>query len=319
MGVWLGATYGWITITSSIRLYSNYVFFSSAAAQLILFSFVIGYTIKKKGGQKFRLEQQQKLLFEQRVKERTAELEQANEQLSLKNKELEKINGTKNRLLTILSHDLRSPIHNVASLISLIKEHHIDQKGFSALLPELEKSISDTTNFMSLLISWTQSQRDGLVANKSPFRIREVIEKNVSHFKAELKAKALDLEVFVDTEYGYADENMMELVIRNLLSNAIKFSLQAGKIIINVTEPVDNLVAISITDQGVGIDEQRLDLFFDVSRKNTTPGTHGEKGFGMGLILCKDFAMLNDGKLTFTSEKGKGSTFTVTIPSTTAA
>lgn len=315
MTVWISVRYGWISSVGTLPILTNYVFFGSAAAQCLLFSLVIGITLKKRLVGSYKTEKKQKELFEDRVKERTEELEKINDQLSQKNKELEKTNGTKNRLLTILSHDLRSPINNVASLVALLKEHQFSPEEFSSLIPDIEKSISDTTNFMSLLIRWTQSQNDGLIPNKSKFEIQSVIDRNIRHLGSALEAKQLELKVDADGIQVFADQNMMDLVVRNLLSNAIKFSHPSGKIQINATNEADEEVRIQVVDEGVGIDDSRTKLFFDVTQKNTMMGTGGEKGFGMGLILSKDFAELNGGTLSFTSKRGKGSTFTVTIPS----
>jgi two-component system sensor histidine kinase/response regulator len=180
---------------------------------------------------------------------------------------------------------LRSPINNVASLVTLLKEHQFSPEEFSSLIPELEKSLSETTNFMSLLLQWTQSQNDGLVANKTRFDLQPVISKSVEHLASSLEAKQLKLKAHVEDFEVFADQNMIDLVIRNLLSNAIKFSNPNGKIEISAVKEVNEMVSIHVVDYGVGIDEKRTELFFDVSQKNTTLGTAREKGFGMGLIL----------------------------------
>lgn len=313
--IWLFEQYGWVPSISNIALLTNYIFYCCAVVQLLLFTMVIGFTLKKRVVVGYKNEKTQKEQLEHHVKERTVELEQMNEALSQKNRELEKSNGIKNRLLTILSHDLRTPINNVASLMTLLHERHLSPEEFSSLILELEKSVSDTTNFMSLLIRWTHSQNDGLVPRKSRFNIESLVNKSLGLLRPAIQSKKLEISTTYQTTECLADENMIELVIRNLLSNAIKFSESDKVIEITASKGQSNAVEISIIDHGVGIDQCRFDKFFDVTQKNTTLGTLGEKGFGMGLILCKDFVELNGGQLAFTSEKGKGSTFTVTIPS----
>jgi signal transduction histidine kinase len=313
--IWSISRFTEIHLGSDLIILTNYIFFGSLAVQMLLFSVAIGYSIKMAAAVQLASEEKQRLLLQTMVNERTTELKRINEELSQKNNELEQSNGTKNRLLTILSHDLRSPINNVASLVTLLKEHQFSPEEFSSLIPELEKRLSETTNFMSLLLQWTQSQNDGLVANKTRFDLQPVISKSVEHLASSLEAKQLKLKAHVEDFEVFADQNMIDLVIRNLLSNAIKFSNPNGKIEISAVKEVNEMVSIHVVDYGVGIDEKRTELFFDVSQKNTTLGTAREKGFGMGLILCKDFVELNGGALIFSSEKGKGSTFSVSIPS----
>ncbi|GEM_PF-6234961 len=315
LGVWFAVEHLWTANTGMVNIVVNYVFYGSGVLQLLLFALVIGLALKKKMIGSYQSERKQKQLLEDRVQERTDELLKINEQLTNKNEELKKINGTKNRLLAILSHDFRAPINNVASLMSLLKEHRFSPEEFSSLIPELEKSIAETTSFMSLLIHWTQSQNEGIVPKKSVFTAKSLIIRSTEHLKSALESKELSLTTMPNDISICADRNMLDLVLRNLLSNAIKFSYPKGKIEIECSGVDGGLVEVHVIDHGVGIAKSRIKGFFDVSQKNTTAGTRGEKGFGMGLILCKDFVELNGGRLTFVSEKGRGSTFSILIPS----
>ncbi len=292
----------------------NYALFGGLAIQMVLFSVVIGYSIKRAATAQLESEQQQRELLEVKVRERTALLKMANDETNRKNSELELVNKTKSRLLTILSHDLRSPINNMSSLIELIREHQFNAEEMNEILPPLQKSISDTTEFMALLIAWTQSQNSGMNPNKDTFDLGELIAKCVDLLSPSAKSKKLKVGMKIGIDMAYGDKNMIDLVLRNLITNAIKFSEQEGEIQITTSLTDNNTVKVSVRDFGIGMDEERQRSLFDVTRKVSTVGTAGEKGFGMGLILCKDFVELNDGTLGFESEKGAGSTFWFEIP-----
>ncbi|MEM8894466.1 MAG: 7TM diverse intracellular signaling domain-containing protein, partial [Bacteroidota bacterium] len=175
--VWIGVSYRGLEPGSELVVITNYVFFGSVALQMLLFSIAIGRSLKRAQMEDLIKEKLQRDQLEREVADRTEELISINRELSLKNDELKKTNGTKNRLLAILSHDFRAPINNLASLMALLKEHQISQEDFSAMIPGLEKSISDTSNFMSLLVRWTQSQTDGLIPNKSTFSVSAIVKK----------------------------------------------------------------------------------------------------------------------------------------------
>ena len=141
-----------------------------------------------------------------------------------------------------------------------------------------------------------------------------MVKENFSLLKSQSENKKQDLVISVpDPCIAFADETMINTVLRNLLSNAVKFTPHGGTIMVSASE-INNYVEISVTDTGVGIPENKLESIFRIDSKLSTPGTDKETGTGLGLILCKEFVEKNNGKITMTSTPGKGSTFSFKIP-----
>jgi signal transduction histidine kinase len=234
------------------------------------------------------------------------EIEDTIESLNLSNK-------TKNRFFSIIAHDLKGPIGAVNGLLSLIYEgwDRIPEKKKKEIINSLCNSSQHLTNLLTNLLLWSRSQMDKIEVIKSKININEIVNKNIALFSNTAAAKKIKLENKTSHDsYVQADYNLLDTVIRNLINNAIKFTNNSGEIVINSTETKE-LIIINIKDNGVGIRKDDLYKLFRIDISCQRKGTNNEEGTGLGLILCKEFIELNDGKLSVESEENKGSNFSI--------
>ena len=231
-----------------------------------------------------------------------------------------KLNSTKDKLFSIIAHDLRGPFYNIIGVSQLLINEVKDTENEAAQKPiDMINSIAkNTLSLLDNLLNWarTQSGELSLVPEKIilPVLIHEIIELN----KPLARAKGIALNYTLTDEVElFTDENILRTVIRNLISNAIKFTHSGGDV--NVSANIKNHYAeVSVADNGIGIKEEILNKLFDISTNVTLPGTAKEKGSGLGLVLCKEFVKKLNGDIWAESEEGKGSTFIFTVPLSTS-
>ena len=232
------------------------------------------------------------------------------------NKELRDSNEQKNKLLSIIGHDLRNPISGSLQLLDLTLA---DFESNSAddirhALSMMKHELSNANNLLEDLLTWAKSQFNTLILNPVEIdNIPALIEKCILNILQMAKKK--NIEIITEIERGLkvcADVDMMETIFRNLLSNAIKFSDKGKKIIIRVCT-YREYIRFAVKDSGKGIPESRMGQLFDKNTNYTTFGTIGEKGTGLGLNLCHDFVLKHGGKLWAESVEGVGSTFYFTL------
>lgn len=226
---------------------------------------------------------------------------------------LESLNMLKDRLFSIISHDLRSPLNTLMNILSLTNEGHITEKELKEMLPEISKNLGYTTNLVNNLLQWSKSQLKGETIHPVQFDAYNTIQEMLPLMQNQAAAK--QITIINTVQQGallYADEPMIQGVLRNLLSNAIKFSQLKGSITLSsVTDAAETMVCIA--DEGVGIAPDDLQKLFGVENF-TTRGTINEQGTGLGLLLCKDFVERNNGRIWAESEPGRGSRFYFSLP-----
>jgi len=229
-----------------------------------------------------------------------------------KNFQLEMVNGEKNKLFSIVAHDLRSPLASIQSYLELLTAYTLKEEEKKEIELKLLALTKNTSNMMTNLLSWSKSQLEGVQVNLQPVNIQKIL-KDMLKVEANIaQEKGVDLVYAIDDNiYAVADANMLLLVVRNLINNAIKFTASGGIIEVVVEEDEDCL--ITITDSGRGIAESDQAFVFSLKAKSTF-GTNNEKGVGLGLLLCKEFIALQHGKINFVSIPGQGTSFVVTIP-----
>jgi signal transduction histidine kinase len=228
--------------------------------------------------------------------------------------ELERLNQLKDRIFSIMAHDLRGPLVNLSEVLKMIAKNQISTSEFKNISPTLSKDIIYTTDLLENILHWSRSQLKGFGITKERFNIRNLILNEINYHlpAAELKKINIIHDVFPN-EMAYADILMIQIVVRNILNNAIKFCHEGCEILITANYHGNNTMLICIEDNGIGMKQEIMNKLF-TDENVTTRGTLNEKGTGLGLIVCKDFMERNDGQITATSVEGKGSKFYLTLP-----
>jgi len=249
----------------------------------------------------------QKAELENKVLERTQEIKRQNETLS-------RLNLLKDKLFSVISHDIRGPMNQLASTLYMIEKDALTKEEISTLVPDIRKKLDNNTSFLQELLTWAKTQFEGAVLHLEQVDLKELIEVNFSLLQPLADAKQISLNNNLkDPVQIRADKEMIKLVLRNLITNAIKFTPSGGQIDIAVAVK-GNVVSVSVTDTGVGMSNKDLQSLFGL-QMNTRSGTANEKGTGIGLLICKDFVEKNGGKISVESQQGKGSTFAFTVTS----
>ncbi len=233
-----------------------------------------------------------------------------------KNKELERLNKTKEQMLKIFSHDLKNSLGAIISFSSLLvnelDELEPDEIKFTA--NEINFSANASNVLMTNLLNWILVSNDELPFTTERENLCEIVTEVAGRIKPLLKGKNLTLDVHCEKEiFVLADKNSVELIIRNLLSNAIKFSHEKGEIRISVLVN-DKKAKVTVKDSGVGMTSEQLEKIMKTESHDSSVGTNKEKGTGLGLNLVKTFVAKNNGEFNVTSKLGKGSEFSFTLP-----
>ena len=248
------------------------------------------------------------------------EKKKANQLLQQKNNEIEKqaqqlreLNQLKDRLFSIIAHDLRGPLGSLITLINLTKEGYFTEEGFKDVVDELSKNVGYTSELLENLLNWAKSQMQGLNVKPSFCQLFSIVEDKFGLYREQVQAKGITLKnMLAPNDAAYADCSMIDLVLRNLIANAIKFCKQ-GDVITVFSIDFDGKLQVSVRDTGLGMSSENLHKLFG-NEIFTTEGTQKEKGSGLGLLLCKDFVELNNGTIWVESVEGEGSEFFFTLP-----
>jgi PAS domain S-box-containing protein len=236
-------------------------------------------------------------------------------QIRMQAKQLLALNKLKDRLFSIIAHDLRSPLFNLFDIIKMIDNDLMTEQEFRAFIPQLSKNVGYTSGLLENLLLWSKSQLQGEVVKPVYLVAREVTENIRNLFEKALQEKSITLTNNIDqNDSVYADRDMIQLVARNLVSNAVKFSERGGNITLS-SFTNGRFTRLCFEDDGVGIAPEDMNKLFEFETF-TTRGTDNEQGTGLGLLLCKDFIEKNNGRIWVESELGKGSKFFVELPAT---
>ncbi len=241
---------------------------------------------------------------------------QAEENLMQLNHKLKGLNSTKDKLFSIIAHDLRSPFSNILGfselLIENIRTYPIEKS--ERIIEIIKSSSKQTLTLLNNLLDWARTQTGQIDFKPENQRLQPIIQKIVDVLNSLATIKNITLSSSLsDDIIAYADLNMLKIVLRNLIQNAIKFTDSGGKVDIHALSN-QNQIEITISDNGVGMNEETLNKLFNIDTTISTAGTANEKGSGLGLILCKEFVEKHGGKIWVESEVGKGSRFVFTLP-----
>ena len=244
--------------------------------------------------------------------------ERKNAEQALKESEarLAELNVTKDRLFSIIGHDLRGPFNSIIGFSDLLL-NQIEEKDFEGI-ERYARIIRDSSHramdLLTNLLEWSRAQSGKIEFNPEYVELVTVIDEIVAFLNDSAQQKSITISRNLPHHLPVlADKDMVHTILRNLVSNGIKFSNSGGNIIIKA-EQMDDQLTISVADDGVGINEEVLDKLFHIEKSHSTRGTLQEKGTGLGLLLCKDFVEKHGGMIWAESIEGEGSVFYFTIP-----
>ena len=235
-----------------------------------------------------------------------------------KNEELRKTIAGRDKMYSVIAHDLRSPMGSIKMVLNMLilnlPSETIGEEMYE-LLTMANQTTEDVFSLLDNLLKWTKSQIGKLKVVYQELNMVEVVEgvSEIFTMVAGLKNIHIAVEIPEDRMEVRADIDMIKTVIRNLISNAIKFSNEGSEVLVSLTEE-DGMAIVSVKDSGCGIDEENQKKLLHTDTHFSTFGTNNEEGSGLGLLLCQDFIVKNGGKLWFTSKKGEGSTFSFSVP-----
>ena len=257
---------------------------------------------------------------EKQLLHRLKEMEELNNSLQSiverRTAKLVEIVSTNAKFLSIIAHDLRSPFSSIIGILELLKMSLKDfnKDQIEEYVNIVYNSANNTLVLLDNLLVWAVSQNKEKNFRPVKINLYELLREEIENLKTLASQKQIMLKHSVNHDLNVtADLQMVKTIIRNLISNAIKYTNVNGEITINATE-LNKYVEVAINDNGVGISTENQKKLFQIDKIHTTPGTHAEKGTGLGLLLCKEFVELHGGKLRIDSETGKGSRFAFTLP-----
>tara|TARA_R110002012_G_scaffold300941_1_gene500992 strand:- start:13984 stop:15468 length:1485 start_codon:yes stop_codon:yes gene_type:complete len=277
--------------------------------QLVLFSILIGYKFKTIEEEAIQIQLDSNTKLQHEIDKKTKKLQIAKRKLEVQNAELEQINQLKNKLFSLVAHDVRTPLSNFISMIDLM-ETELKDSELKPFTVQLKNEISDRVSMVDNLLQWSYKQLDGMTIHQKVCDVKQVFDLIANEFERSLEDKNISLEIKASYPKLLIDENMFKVILRNLISNAIKFS-QGGQKIVLWSQYNEGYIDIGVRDFGVGMNADWIQNLENNGRPRSTEGTKGEKGTGLGLLIVKDFVAMNGGTLRCESEVDKGSNFIV--------
>lgn len=255
------------------------------------------------------------ILYFQRQRKKTLELvNKQNEQISDQNKKLLVAGEMQNKILSIIGHDLVTPVGGLKEMLNLVDDNaeSFTSDDLLAIMPSMKSAVDDTYFLLTNLLSWAKNQGGRYSVDIKSCNVAKVVNQNISFLKNSIAQKSIHVESVIDDKLIIQfDENMLGMVIRNLISNAVKFTPRNGKINI-YTELQNGVLMFCVKDTGIGISRENQKKLFS-NEPISTFGTENEKGTGLGLSLCKEFIEKNGSELKLSSKENDGSLFYFTI------
>ncbi len=229
---------------------------------------------------------------------------------------LEKLNAGKDKIFSIIAHDLKTPFTSILGFSELLVEQVRDRnyEGIESYAMGINHSAQRTFDLLTNLLEWSYAQTGLMKFAPKVFDLVELIFNLSRLMESSARQKGIILHFNMPDKLPVkADKNMLSTVLRNLISNGIKFTHPGGGIKVTARRTSEG-VKVSVADNGIGISKEAFEKLFDIQRTFSTPGTYKEMGTGIGLLLCKEFIEKHDCRIGAKSEPGKGSTFWFTVP-----
>ncbi|MBX6379529.1 signal transduction histidine kinase [Thermoflavifilum aggregans] len=260
----------------------------------------------------WRENQLRKKHFEE-LQQKNQSIETTRNELEQKNKELEKLNKIKDRILSVISHDIRNPLASMEMMLELMKTGSLSMEEIANVTSSLSESLTETNNFLTNILEWSKSQMHGIQPKPALIKVKDIVVENVRFCQWQAEKKKIQIRYDVPERLQvYADREMLRIILRNITTNAIKFTHENGHIFIGA-EKLNGMVKIWIKDDGVGIKPADRPKVFGMENFSSR-GTANEIGTGLGLVLCKEMVESHGGSIWFESEENKGTTFYFTLP-----
>ena len=250
------------------------------------------------------------------LKRQNRQIAEANRQLTESEHNLLELNATKDKFFSIIAHDLKNPFTSLLSITDLLLQdfEHADEEDKHLGMKRVNDAIKEIYSLLENLLTWSRAQTGRIQFEPHQFNLSNVVYENINLHRVPAERKGIRLQTDLEENImAFGDRNMINTVVRNLLSNAVKFTGEGKRIGIQVKKN-NHQVEVRVKDEGMGISKENLNMLFRIDMKFKSKGTHGERGTGLGLILCKEFIERHGGKIGVKSKVDKGSTFYFTIP-----
>lgn len=307
-------------VTSGYILTYILVLFVFIQAVLLLYKWVKAYSEKEKLHKELEfLNRNLGILVSERTQEintRKEEIENQNIKIAYQNKQLSETIQLKNKIFSVIAHDLRSPVVNILYMLNLLKEDEYKAK-YDAFADSSIQYAQQVISLLENMLVWGRGQEDKIKFSPERRDLADIILTNMSIFKETADKKEISVNFTqIGNSKAYFDKDLMDIIIRNLLSNAVKYTGRGGRISIllkNKSLSGEGIV-LKICDNGIGIPQTKQKYLFTSTEIESTPGTENEKGTGFGLKLCYELVKINNGTISVESKDGEGACFTITLP-----
>ncbi len=257
----------------------------------------------------------QKIQLAHQVEIQTSELLEQKNEMEVQAQELRKVNQQKDKLFSIISHDLRSPIYSLQGITNMLDPEILQASDLNQIRSDISNKITNIGNVMVNLLDWSKSQMAGETQEIENFDIAELSNEMCSLYASMAKEKKVKIVNYISRPLMIrADKNQVRIILRNLIGNALKFTHAKDAVYIGYEQLPNKSICIKVTDTGVGMKEDQLANLFEIVGKKSCPGTAGEKGVGLGLLLVKEFVEKNGGSVFVNSKFGVGTTFRFSLP-----
>lgn len=250
------------------------------------------------------------------IEQEAAKYVELNNQLYESEKKLQELNTAKDKLFSIIGHDLKNPLITLLGFSEILVEDYeeLTDEEKKEYLRTIYETSRNTQKLLENLLNWSRAQSGRLQVELEPLSIKTIIKETIDLVKSHAEKKNIKLNTEINSSLMvYADKNLLETIIRNLVTNAIKFTEEGGTVKI-YTQDYNGYVKVCVEDTGIGMSEEDVKKLFRIDVSNKEIGNSKEKGTGLGLILCKEFCEKQGGKIWVESKLGKGSKFYFTIP-----
>ncbi len=296
------------------------VVFVFLQASLLLYKWVLSFSEKEKLHQELEyLNRNLGRLVDERTQElrkRSEEIERQNSRIALQNKQLSETIRLKNKIFSVIAHDLRSPVVNILYMLNLLKEDEYKAK-YDEFANSSIQYAQQVISLLENMLVWGRGQQDKIKYSPEKHNLADIILTNLSIFKESADGKDIAVNFTqMGNSVAYVDKDLLDIIIRNLLSNAIKYTPRGGRISILLKDKsyTGEGVLIKVCDNGIGISEEKQKDLLSSKEITSTPGTENERGTGLGLTLCQELVRINGGNLTIESREGEGSCLSIMLP-----